>query len=101
MTDPALLLRLEAAGKAVAYTGDNAWTDAIAEASADADLLIAEAYYRDKDIPYHLRLADLDARRDQIGPAASSSPTCPPRCSAASMRRPSKRPATDSSSACE
>jgi ribonuclease BN (tRNA processing enzyme) len=59
---PALLLRLEAAGKAVAYTGDTAWTDAIAEASADADLLIAEAYYRDKDVPYHLRLADLDAR---------------------------------------
>jgi ribonuclease BN (tRNA processing enzyme) len=64
---PALVLRLEAAGKAIAYTGDTAWTDAIAAASAGADLLIAEAYYRDKDIPYHLRLADLEARRDQIG----------------------------------
>ena len=64
---PALVLRLEAAGKAIAYTGDTAWTDAIAAASADADLLIAEAYYRDKDIPYHLCLADLEARRDQFG----------------------------------
>jgi len=64
---PALILRLEAAEKAIAYTGDTAWTDAIADASADADLLIAEAYYRDEDIPYHLRLADLQARRDQIG----------------------------------
>jgi ribonuclease BN (tRNA processing enzyme) len=64
---PALVLRLEASGKAIAYTGDTAWTDAIAAASAGADLLIAEAYYRDKNIPYHLRLADLEARRDQIG----------------------------------
>jgi ribonuclease BN (tRNA processing enzyme) len=64
---PALILRLEAAGKAIAYTGDTAWTDAIAAAAADADLLIAEAYYRDKDVPYHLRLADLEARRDRIG----------------------------------
>jgi ribonuclease BN (tRNA processing enzyme) len=64
---PALVLRLEAAGKAIAYTGDTAWTDAIAAAAVDADLLIAEAYYRDKDVPYHLRLADLKARRDRIG----------------------------------
>jgi ribonuclease BN (tRNA processing enzyme) len=64
---PALILRLEATGKVVAYTGDTAWTDAIADAAADADLLIAEAYYRDKDIPYHLRLIDLDSRWDQIG----------------------------------
>ncbi len=63
---PALILRLETAGKTIAYTGDTAWTYAIADAAAGADLLIAEAYYRDKDIPYHLRLTDLDARRDQI-----------------------------------
>jgi phosphoribosyl 1,2-cyclic phosphodiesterase len=36
------------------------------DAAADADLLIAEAYYQDKSIPYHLRLADLDAHRDQL-----------------------------------
>ena len=29
-------------------------------------LLIAEAYYRDKNIPYHLRFADLDAHRDRL-----------------------------------
>jgi ribonuclease BN (tRNA processing enzyme) len=63
---PALLLRLRLAGKTIAYTGDTAWTAAIAEAAADADLLIAEAYYRDKNVPYHLRLADLDAHRDQL-----------------------------------
>jgi ribonuclease BN (tRNA processing enzyme) len=63
---PALILRLTMAHRTIAYTGDTAWTRAIAAAAADADLLIAEAYYRDKDIPYHLRLADLDAHHDQI-----------------------------------
>jgi ribonuclease BN (tRNA processing enzyme) len=64
---PALLLRLDLAGKTIAYTGDTAWTDALTEAAADADLLIAEAYYRDKNIPYHLRLADLQAHRNRLG----------------------------------
>jgi ribonuclease BN (tRNA processing enzyme) len=63
---PALLLRLEIAGKTLAYTGDTAWTDALIDVAAKADLLIAEAYYRDKNIPYHLRHADLDAHRDQL-----------------------------------
>jgi ribonuclease BN (tRNA processing enzyme) len=63
---PALLLRLGLAGQTVAYTGDTAWTDALADLAAGADLLIAEAYYRDKDIPYHLRHADLLAHRDQL-----------------------------------
>ena len=54
------------AGKTIAYTGDTAWTGAIADAGADADLLVAEAYYRDKAIPYHLRHADLADRRDQL-----------------------------------
>jgi ribonuclease BN (tRNA processing enzyme) len=63
---PALLLRLELAGKTVAYTGDTAWTSSVVDTAADADLLIAEAYYRDKNIPYHLRLADLVAHRDQL-----------------------------------
>jgi len=63
---PALLLRVAMAGRTIAYTGDTAWTTAIPDAAAGADLLIAEAYYRDKNIPYHLRLADLDAHRDQL-----------------------------------
>jgi ribonuclease BN (tRNA processing enzyme) len=63
---PALLLRLDMAGSAVGYTGDTAWTDSILDVAADADLLIAEAYYRDKNIPYHLRHADLDANRHRL-----------------------------------
>jgi ribonuclease BN (tRNA processing enzyme) len=56
---PALILRLTVGGKVIAYTGDTAWTPAIGEAARGADLLIAEAYYWDKRIPYHLRHADL------------------------------------------
>jgi ribonuclease BN (tRNA processing enzyme) len=63
---PALLLRLEMAGKTLGYTGDTAWTNTLIDVAADADLLIAEAYYRDKNIPYHLRHADLDAHRDRL-----------------------------------
>ena len=63
---PALLLRLDLAGKTLAYTGDTAWTSAVAGVAVGADLLITEAYYRDKNIPYHLRLADLDAHRNQL-----------------------------------
>jgi ribonuclease BN (tRNA processing enzyme) len=63
---PPLALRLDLAGKTIAYTGDTAWTPALVECSAGADLLIAEAYYRDKNVPYHLRLTDLDTYRDRL-----------------------------------
>ena len=63
---PALILRLDLAGKTVAYTGDTAWTNTLIDAATDVDRLIAEAYYRDKNIPCHLRLADLDAHRDRL-----------------------------------
>ena len=66
----ALGLRLRVDQRTIAYTGDTAWTDALKGLAAGADLLIAEAYYREKSIPYHLQLADLvehaaelDARR--------------------------------------
>jgi ribonuclease BN (tRNA processing enzyme) len=58
---PALILRLAVGGTVIAYTGDTAWTPAITEASHDADLLIAEAYYWDKPVLHHLRYADLAA----------------------------------------
>jgi ribonuclease BN (tRNA processing enzyme) len=63
---PALILRLTLGGRIIAYTGDTAWTPAIAEAAAGADLLIAEAYYWDKAVPHHLRHADLAAHRTEL-----------------------------------
>jgi ribonuclease BN (tRNA processing enzyme) len=64
---PALGLRLAVGGKVIGYTGDTAWTDGILEVAAGADLLIAEAYYRHKNVPFHLRHADLAAHRGQLG----------------------------------
>jgi ribonuclease BN (tRNA processing enzyme) len=63
---PALALRLGLGGRTIAYTGDTAWTDNLVTAAAGADLLIAEAYYADKAIPYHLRFADLAAHRTEL-----------------------------------
>jgi ribonuclease BN (tRNA processing enzyme) len=63
---PALILRLTLSGKVVAYTGDTAWTGTLTEVAAGADLLIAEAYYRDKRVPFHLSLADLAAHRAEL-----------------------------------
>ena len=63
---PALGLRLNIAGRAISYTGDTAWTGDLIDLAAGADLLIAEAYYREKAVPHHLRLADLIAHREEL-----------------------------------
>jgi ribonuclease BN (tRNA processing enzyme) len=49
-----LALRVEVAGKAVAYTGDGEWTDGLAALARGADLLIAECYFYDKPVKWHL-----------------------------------------------
>jgi ribonuclease BN (tRNA processing enzyme) len=51
---PACALRIGYEHKTVVYTGDMAWTDELVKLSAGADLLIAEAYFFDRDVPYHL-----------------------------------------------
>ncbi|MGO9045090.1 MAG: MBL fold metallo-hydrolase [Mycobacterium sp.] len=59
-------LRLDIAGKSIAYSGDTAWTDALIDLATGSDLFIAESYFWDKPVPYHLRHADLVAHRDQL-----------------------------------
>jgi ribonuclease BN (tRNA processing enzyme) len=63
---PPLALRLSVAGTVIAYTGDTAWTESVAAAADGADLLIAEAYFYDKAVPYHLRYTDLAQRRASL-----------------------------------
>jgi ribonuclease BN (tRNA processing enzyme) len=53
-------------GKVIGYTGDTASTSSLIQVAAGADLLIAEAYYRDKPVPYHLRLADLQRHQAEL-----------------------------------
>ena len=67
---PPLALRVELDGVTFAYSGDTAWTPALAEAARGADLFAAEAYTFDRPIRYHLdyqtlraHLGDLHASR--------------------------------------
>ena len=65
---PPFALRLTTpTGQLVAYTGDTAWTDALLEVGAGADLLIAEAYFFEKKVPWHLDYATLAAARTELG----------------------------------
>lgn len=63
---PARAMRIQWRGKVISYSGDTAWTPALAEAADGADLLICEAYSVDKPVPYHLSYAELLQHRDEL-----------------------------------
>jgi ribonuclease BN (tRNA processing enzyme) len=63
---PPLALRVESGGTRLAYTGDTAWTEVLTDVADGADLLIAEAYMYDKQVPYHLSYADLAAHAGDL-----------------------------------
>lgn len=62
----AYALRLEAAGKAIAYTGDTEWTDSLIELSNDSDLLIAECFAYAQPVPSHLDYQTLQQHRHEL-----------------------------------
>ena len=63
---PFLALRVEAEGRVIAYTGDSEWAEGLVEASRGSDLLIAEAYFRDRPVATHLNLASIEAGLEQL-----------------------------------
>jgi ribonuclease BN (tRNA processing enzyme) len=65
--DTAYSLRVEVGGKVIACSGDTEWTEALAEAARGADLLIAEAYFYEKKIPFHLDYRSLMERSAGLG----------------------------------
>ncbi len=65
--DSAYSLRLEVGGKVIACSGDTEWTEALAEAARGADLFIAEAYYFEKKIPFHLDYRTLMEKSAGLG----------------------------------
>ena len=65
---PFLGYRLEAEGRALAYSADTEWTDTLVPLGRDADLFIAEAYTYEKNVRNHLSLKTLEAHLDAIGP---------------------------------
>ena len=60
-------LRVQVGGRVVTYTGDTEWTDDVARAARDADLLIAECYFHDKPVKWHLNYPDITARAGRVG----------------------------------
>ncbi|MGE0543457.1 MAG: MBL fold metallo-hydrolase [Dehalococcoidia bacterium] len=63
---PSFALRVVVDGRVIAYTGDTAWTDALIRAADGADLLICEAYYFDKRVPFHLDYQSLMEHRASL-----------------------------------
>jgi len=57
-TNP-MAYRVEVGGKVVCYTGDGEYTDALGELVADADLVVAECYFYDKPVNWHLNYPDI------------------------------------------
>ena len=52
-------LRVEVGDRVIAYTGDTEWTDEVARVAEGADLLIAECYYYDKPVKWHLNYPEI------------------------------------------
>ncbi len=65
---PFFAYRVESEGKAIAYTGDTEWTDSLPGIGRDADLLIAEAYFYDKKVPFHLDLETIKSKLPLMNP---------------------------------
>lgn len=64
---PPYALRVEAAGRVLAYSGDTEWVEALVAVARGADLFLTECYAADKPVPYHLDLATLVAKLPEIG----------------------------------
>jgi len=60
------MLRVECAGKTVAYTGDTEWTDAIFEAADGADVLVSECCFFDKVVRTHMNYLSFRMHRPKI-----------------------------------
>jgi ribonuclease BN (tRNA processing enzyme) len=62
-----IALRVEVGGRVVAYTGDTEWTDDVAQIAHAADLFIAECYFYEKPIKWHLNYPAIAAHRSEFG----------------------------------
>ena len=65
---PFFAYRIDVEERTIAYTGDTEWTEELIEAGRDANLFIAEAYFYDKKVKFHLDLATLTEHLPSIKP---------------------------------
>jgi ribonuclease BN (tRNA processing enzyme) len=63
---PACALRIECAGRTIVHSGDTAWSDDLFEVTRGADVFICEAYFFDKQVPYHLDHETLRRHRGRL-----------------------------------
>ncbi|MEW6335422.1 MAG: MBL fold metallo-hydrolase [Thermodesulfobacteriota bacterium] len=64
---PSCALRVECAGKVIAYSGDTEWTDALLRVADNADLFICECYAFEKAMRNHLNYRTLMGQRHRLG----------------------------------
>jgi ribonuclease BN (tRNA processing enzyme) len=60
-------LRIEVGDKVIAYSGDTEWTEDVAKVARGADLFIAECYFYEKPIKWHLNYPAIAAHRADMG----------------------------------
>lgn len=63
---PSYAVRAAYGGKTIAYSGDTEWTPMLAEAAADSDVFICEAYFFEKRVPHHLDFLTLAEHRSEL-----------------------------------
>ena len=59
-------LRLDYAGRSVAYSGDSEWTDSLVELARGADLMICECLNYSSPLPSHMDYLTLMAQRQRL-----------------------------------
>jgi ribonuclease BN (tRNA processing enzyme) len=64
---PPFSLRFEVDGKTFCYSGDTEWVEDLREAAQAADLFIAECYFFDRQVKFHLDFATLARHLPEIG----------------------------------
>ncbi|MBN1829915.1 MAG: MBL fold metallo-hydrolase [Deltaproteobacteria bacterium] len=65
---PAYAYRLSCCGRVMAYTGDGQWNDSLTPLLRDADVLVAESYFYEKEVKYHLNYKTLMSRMGELAP---------------------------------
>ena len=63
---PSYALRIEFAGKIIAYSGDTEWTDALRKVADGADIFICESYFFEKQMKNHLNYRTLMIHRAEL-----------------------------------
>ena len=63
---PSFALRVEYAGKVIAYSGDTEWTDALIDVADGADLFVCECNFFERRGPGHMNYRTLAEKRPRL-----------------------------------